>query len=778
MRFSLLFFTLRVLWKNRLFTMLNVFGLTFGLAASVWLTMYLKNELTYDQHHLNHERVYRLSHLFKSTAVEFNTATSASELPEMLQQEYPEILEYVRFMRADLREMTYNNQTFTEEAMFFADPGIFKIFTHSFLAGDPNTALTGPGKAVITESVNRKLFGDKMGINEIVRFTGRDFQITGVIEDLPTNSHFSFEVLLSDVPERNWGGPEQGEFNSELLWNTNCYAYVMVNQGFELDAFLEKFKSFDERYFVPFGKIAGAKHTFRMQKLADIHYATEMLDDDEAKGNPANLMAFTAIGLAILLLACINYINLSTASAGLRAKEIGIRKALGSNVAGLRASILMESMVQVIIAFLLALLTVWLVVTFTPFQSWLGTTFEFDLFNQIDLLAVILLLVLLTGFVSGLYPAFYLSSIQTVKALKGNWRASHNGGWLRQGLVLFQFVISIGVLSATLLMKDQISFLQSKDLGYAKDQLLVLSTNDSVRMARTQTLKDKLSQSPFIEAVSSSWNVPGVDIGTIVFKVQTPDGEMIPQEFKYIHCGEEYLETMQIPLSEGDFFRGDETSGNAYFVVNRTAAKAIGWDEPVGQKMGFFHQQEPGKVIGVVEDFNFFSLHNPIEPMVFVFNPNPGGRLVVRYKAGNERQALDQIEKSWAEVLPEYPADITFLNQALHDQYEADQNQNQLISAMTILCIVISLIGLSGLSAFTVNQRSKEIGVRKVLGAMSGQIISMVFSGTMKLVLLATLLAVPLTYLVILRWSSNFAYQAGFNALLVGSIRYILKEKN
>ena len=543
----------------------------------------------------------------------------------------------------------------------------------------------------------------------------------------------------------------------------------MVNEGFSKEAFLEKFKSFDERFFVPFGKIAGATHTFRMQKLADIHYAAEMLDDDEPKGNRANLMAFSAIGLAILLLACINYINLSTASAGLRAKEIGIRKALGSNVAGLRASILMESMVQVVVAFILAVLTVWLVVSFTPFQSWLGTTFEFDLLGQLDLLAIILVLVLVTGLISGLYPAFYISSIQTVKALKGNWRASHNGGWLRQGLVLFQFVISIGVLSATLLMKDQISFLQSKDLGYAKDQILVLNTSDSTRMARTQTLKDQLNQSPYIESVSSSWDLPGVSIRTMVFRVQTAEGDMMPQEFKFIHCGEEYLETLQIPLKEGAFFRGDETSGNAYFVVNETAAKAIGWDEPIGKKMGFFHQDDPGQVIGVVNDFNFFSLHNPIEPLVFVFNPGRAGRLIVRYKAGNEREALDHIKQSWSSVLPEYPADITFLNQSLHEQYEADQNQNTLISAMTVLCILISLIGLSGLSAFTVNQRSKEIGVRKVLGAMSGQIIGMVFSGTMKLVLLATLLAVPLTYLVINRWNSNFAYQAGFNGLLVAA---------
>lgn len=765
MRLSLLTFTLRVLWKNRLFTFLNVFGLTFGLAASIWLALYLKNELTYDRHHVNHERIYRLSHKFSAPGVEFNTASSASELPPMLQEEFPEVLSYARFVGAEVREISYGNTLFAERDIFYADQDVFNIFSHEFLAGNPATALTEARSAVITSSINQKLFGDRFGLNEIVEVDGHDFKITGIIEDAPRNSHFEYKVLLSEVQKR----PQafiNGEFNSEALWNSNGYCYILVPENFDKAAFLQKFESFNEKYYMPFGKTVNGDHHFRMQRLANIHYDSERMDDDLPKGNKANLMVFTAIGLAILLLACINYVNLATARAGLRAKEIGIRKVLGSNASTLKLSILLESQVQVFASLIFAVGFVWLIIEKTPFQSWLGASFEFNLFSQPDLLAGLLLLVLFTGLISGAYPAFYLSGMNTVSAIKGSWKASRGGNGLRQALVLFQFVISIGVLSATLLMRDQISFMQQRDLGYAKDQLIVLNTLDSTSQARSKTLQNKLEQNPYIEGATSSNFVPGVDIGQMVFKADL-DGKMENREFKFIHCGADYLETLRIPLKEGEFFKPDETRGNAYFVVNETAARMMGWEEPVGTRMSFFSQENPGKIIGVVRDFNFYSLHNPIEPLVFVFNPNPGNRIIVRFAAKAEAEVLNHVKAVWEEVLPNYPLDYSFLNQTLRDQYEADQNQNQLITAMTVLCIIISLIGLSGLSAFNVSQRSKEIGVRKVLGAMSGQIVTLVFSGTLRLVILAAVIAAPLTYLVIDRWSSNFAYQTGFNVIML-----------
>ncbi len=754
-------FTLRFLWKNKFFSGLNIFGLTLGLAASIWLLLYLKSELTYDQHYTHHETVYRISGVFEAPGVKFNTAASSSELAPMLANEYPEIKAYTRFIQAQIPKIKIDNQVFTEQSIFYTDQSVFEVFAHNFLIGDPATALNSPGTAVITTSINRKLFGDESGINQIVNIDGQDFKITGVIEDLPKNTHFQYSVLLAGIRSRLLDMPD-GKFTSEVLWNPDGFSYLRFVDGFEREAFLEKFAAFNEKYFMPFGNQIQGTHRVRLQNLASIHYDSELIDDDLAKGNPSNLIVFSAIGLAILLLACINYVNLATARAGLRAKEIGIRKVLGSDAGKLRLSLMLESMVQVSLALLFAIALIWAVIVKTPFQSWLGVNFEFTLFQQPDLLVGVIVLVLLTGLFSGLYPSIYLSGITPVKALKGTWVAGKKGNWLRQSLVLFQFVISIGVLTTTLLMKDQVSFLQNQNLGFKKDQVMVINIQDSVVRANAKVLKEALAQQPLIQAVSSSNFAPGINIGQMVFTVDK-GGEMKQQEFKFIHAEANYLETLGIELVEGNFFRGDETRGNQYFVINEAAARLLEWENPVGKKLAFFHQTDPGQVIGVVKDFNFHSLHNPIQPLVFVFNPNPGSNLLISYLPNVEAQVIKSVESTWNEILPNYPFEYSFLNDRLRAQYAADQSQNQLISIMAVLCVIISLIGLSGLTAFNVNQKTKEIGIRKVLGAMTQQIVLLTFSGTLRLVILAAIIAGPITYLIIDRWLDNFAYRTPFN---------------
>ncbi|WP_286755331.1 ABC transporter permease [Roseivirga sp. UBA838] len=754
-------FALRVLWKNRLFSFLNIVGLTFGLSASIWLLLFLSHELTYDQHFTHHQRVYRVSHVLSAPGVEFNTAFSAPELPEKMMEELPGIENFSRFGFVGRGEIQHNNQVFRQERMYYTDPSVFDVFDLKLMAGHAKTALKNPGSVVISKTVNDKLFGNDMGLNRTITIDGQKLNITGVYANLPKNTHFAFDVLISGVRSREFA-MQNGTFNSEALWNAECITYLLLQEGTTKEDILSKFGPFNEKYYMPFGNQINGKHRLRLQALADIHYDAETIDDDFAKGNPANLLVFSMVGLAILLLACINYINLSTARAGLRAKEIGIRKVLGTHATRLRTSLLVESLVQAFFAYLLSLLLVWLLIEHSPLQSWLGVNFNFNLFNNPSLLAGTLLVVAVTGLVAGLYPAFYLSAIKPVSALKGTWSSGKKGQLMRQGLVLFQFVISIGVLLSTLLMKDQIAFLQNKDMGFEKDQILLITTADSVTQSKYTSMKNALETFPVIEKVTSSDFLPGTNIGQIVFKAEM-DGEMKQIEFKYLHGGADYLETLGIPLAEGEFFSPNETRGNAKFVINQTAAKAIGWQEPLGKKMGFFHQEQPGHVIGVVRDFNHFSLHNPIEPLVFVFNPNPGQHLIVRFNQNNAGEALAAAQQVWNEQLPNYPFEYSFFNDRLNEQYEADKTQSQLIGFMTILCAAISIIGLIGLTSFTIDQRRKEIGIRKVLGAMSGQIVTIMYSGTFKLILLASLIATPLAYWGINRWSQNFIYQSQLN---------------
>jgi len=756
---------LRVLWKNRFFSFLNILGLTLGLSAVIWLTLFLQNELTYDKHHPNHERVYRVSHLFRAPGVEFNTAYTASELNPMMKEEFPEIDSYARFRPLDASQIEYDQQIFIQDRVYFSEQGAFDVFGINLISGNPEGALQEPNSAIISKTFKDKVFGNDSGINKVIKVEGNDFKVTGVFKDIPKNSHFKFEVLLSGVDGREWA-TQDGVFNSEVLWNADCAGYIRLTPGATKESFLSKFDSFNEKYFMPFGNQIEGSHRIRLQRLSDIHYDAEQIDDDFAKGNPTNLIIFSSVGLAILLLACINYINLSTAGAGARAKEIAIRKVLGTNLQQLKASLLIESLVQVYLAYGLSILMVWIMIAHTPLQTWLGVSFDFTLFQNIELLLTSFAVASLTGLISGLYPALYLSKIRTVTALKGNWVANKSGKTIRQALVLFQFVISIGVLLSTLLMRDQIKFLQNKDMGFSKDQILLINTADSVSQSRTQVLKDAFEASPSIQKVTSSNFIAGTSIGQIVFTVDK-GGQMVQQEFKFIHGDEDYLETFEIPLAAGRTYSGEETRGNQYFVINEKAAEVLGWEDPVGKKLGFFHQEVPGQVIGVMRDFNFFSLHNPIEPLVFVYNPQPGRNLIVKFDQSQLSQAISVIKSNWKEILPNYPLEYRFLDDQLQAQYEADQTQNKLISSMTLLCIIISLIGLTGLTSFNIGQRRKEIGIRKVLGAMSGQIVVFMYSGTLKLMALAGVIATPLAYVIISNWMQNFEYQTAINISLI-----------
>ena len=761
-------FSLRLLWKNKLFSLLNIFGLTFGLTATLWLLLFLQNELSYDKHFAQHEDIYRVSHIFSAPGVEFNTAFSATEVSPLLKERFPEVLDFTRFTFIGNPEIMYKQEVFSEQDKYFTDPSAVDIFDLELVSGSATNPLASPGNTIISKSLADKLFGNTNPIGELINMDGNDYQVSGVFEDLPKNTHFPFSMLISGVGERSWAYNE-GVLDSEALWNANCLNYIKFQPNTNIANFKQKFEAFNEEFYMPFGNRINGNHELRLQALADIHYDKAVIDDDLAKGNPANLVVFSLVGLAILFLACINYINLSTARAGLRAKEIGIRKVLGTNVNRLRISLLSESLTQVVLSYLLSLGLTWAIIHKTPLQNWLGADFDFNLFSQPKLLLVSVAVVILTGLLAGLYPAAYLSRIKAVSALKGTWSVK-SGQIIRQGLVLFQFVISIGVLMSTLLMKDQIDFITQKDIGIAKDEVLIINSADSIAQSKFQVIKDALLSDPNIQSVTSSDLVAGTDMGQIVFKVDR-DGEMKQQEFKTLTGDESYLETFGIPLTEGRTFTGSETRGNQYFLINETAAKNIGWDDPIGKKLGFFHQEEPGQVIGVISDFNMVSLHNPIEPMVFIFNPNPGRNVMVRFNKNQVNETITTIENVWEELLPNYPLEYSFLNQQLNDQYQADKTQSKLISAMTILCIVVSLIGLTGLTSFNIDQRRKEIGIRKVLGAYSFQIVAIVFKNTLKLILIAGVVAAPLAFFAIKNWSNNFQYQNSLNVtLLIASI--------
>ena len=773
-------FATRTFWKDKFYTLLNIIGLAIGIAVSIIILLYLQNDLTYDQHHVKHEQIYRLATNMTGPGVEFHSSGAAREVAPLLANDYPEVLSYARFLgmgRTLVNVPGTGEAMYNEEDWLRTDSTVFKVFTHPFLAGDPTTALREKNSVVLTESLAWKYFGDEEALGQtLLLFDNQEnHTVTGVIEDLPDNSHLKFEALVSYIEPREFA-MRDGEFVSEAIWNPDVYTYLLFPENYEADSFLKKITPFFDKYIKPFGDQVGGEFWFYLEPLADVHFYS-LQEDDEPKGNIAYVYAFGGIGLFILLLACINYMNMATARSGNRAKEIGMRKVLGSSRRALIFSFLGESVFLSLLALLIALAMVAVVLYATPFNELIEKELSLNLLDNPLLLGGALVIALLMGVVSGAYPAFYLPSLSAVKSLKGSFRSSASGIVLRKSLVVAQFTISIAVVICTLLMHDQIGYVRNQELGFDREHLMLIPVQDTLVRNQLPVIKNELERYDGVVSTTASFNTPGLDIGNSVFRVEV-DSALTMQEFRSLSVGENYLATMDIKLLAGRDFREDfagDTDGKS-FIINETAARRLGWyvperegatiDDALSGKIKFFHGEELGNVVGVVQDFNISSLHNPMEPTVIIPNPSAGDTFYARLRGENLPETMEYIREQWAAYDPNHPFEYSFLDERFDELYRADERQSTLISVLSGICLLISLLGILGLSAFTAEQRTKEIGVRKVLGASVPHIVYLLFKDVMVLVVVASLLAAPIAYFLIERWLQAFAYRTDINVLL------------
>ena len=770
-------FAARTFWKDKFYTLLNIIGLAIGIAVSIIILLYLQNDLTYDQHHAQHERIYRLVTNMTGPGVEFHSSGAAREVAPLLANDYPEVLAYARFLgmgRTLVNVPAADGTLYNEEDWLRTDSTVFKVFTHSFLEGDPMTALRHKNSVVLTESLARKYFGDQEAVGQtLLLFENQESHtVTGVIQNLPDNSHLKFEALVSDIEPREQAR-QDGAFNSEVIWNPDAYTYLLFPEDYPAASFLEKITPFFDKYVKPFGDQVGGEFWFYLEPLADVHFHS-LQEDDEPKGNPAYLYAFGGIGLFILLLACINYMNMATARSGNRAQEIGMRKVLGSSRRALVFSFLGESMVLSLLALLIALATVAVVLYVTPFNDLVEKELSLNLLNNPWLVGGALLVTLLMGIIAGIYPAFYLPSLSPTTSLKGAFRSSAAGVALRKSLVVAQFTVSIAVVICTLLMQDQIRYVRSQELGFNREHLMLIPVQDTVVRNQLPLIKNELERYPGVISTTAAFNTPGLDIGNAVFRVEVDSG-LTMQEFRTLSVGEDYLATMDMTLLAGRDFRegfAGDTDGQS-FIINETTARRLGWyvperpgatlDDALRGKIKFFHGEALGNVIGVVRDFNVSSLHNPIEPTIMIPNPNAGDTFYARLRGEDLPETVAHIRERWATYDPNHPFEYSFLDEDVDELYRADERQSALISVLSGLCLLISLLGVLGLSAFTAEQRTKEIGVRKVLGASVPHIVYLLFKDVMVLVIIASLLAAPIAYWLINRWLQDFAYRTDLN---------------
>jgi len=756
-------FATRVFLKDKFFSSLNILGLALGIAVSIILLLILQNDLTYDKYHVNHARIFRLGGHLSATGVDFRSARSARELGRILQDELPEVEAFVRANNWDHTLVKYQPSqggelAFYEENIVRTDSNYFQVFTHQFIAGNPQTCLVDINTLVMTKTTAHRYFGDEPALDKTLLVGGETYKVTGVIEDVPENTHLKFDILLSQLPRERGGLTDNGQIKSEAFWNPDVYLYLLMPNGYKPEDFYAKFPTIFDKYFKSFGDQVGGKYEAILEPLASIHFHSN-LDGDEPHGNLSYVYAFTGIGIFIVLLACINYMNLSTAKSVNRAGEIAMKKAMGSSRQALMLSFLSESMLLSLVAFVLAIGLVFFVLQATGFNNLIGRRLQPDFLHNPLLLFGGFGLALFIGLLSGLYPALILPAIPTIKALKGAYKNQKSSLILRKVLITAQFAISIFVVTCTLLMQRQIDYVRNKELGFEKDNVLVLPTPDTVIQHHIDRIKAEMLQNPRIRAATTAYNVPGMGVGGPVLWAEHETG-MKQQAFSMMFVGDDYLKTMGIQIAEGRDFQPGKGDAGKGWIVNEAAAKLMGWGkDAIGKKMRWFHDKEDKHVIGVVKDFNFASLHNKVEPLVLLKAEEEGGYLYLKVEGAGLPATINYIREKWASYGPEHPFEYFFLDQRFNEQYKADEVQHMLLSNLAYICIFISLLGLLGLSAFTAAQRTKEIGIRKVHGASVPHIIYLLYKDVMVLVIVAAIIIMPVAIYTISSWMNNFAYR-------------------
>ena len=762
----------RNITKDWFYTTINIAGLAISIICAILILMFVQDELAFDKHHKKYRRIYRLESNFTISGKNTLAALTPRPFAPTLMDEYPEIEEYVRFEGFGVDDIlfTYGEKKFYEDNMYFTDSTVFKIFTHEFILGSPENALNEPYKIVITESFAKKYFGNENPMGEVLTTSNfGDFSVSAVIKDVPGNSHLKFDCLLSVATIQEMMG-DRGDYNDRSapsFWNISTFSYILLKENTSINSIHEKFPDFYEKYMASLGNQINASFDLLTKRLDEVHFFSD-LEFDLPVGNYKYIIIFSIIGFFILLIACINYMNMATARSANRAKEVGLRKIIGAHRGLLIRQFLSESIVMAFIAFAIAIVVVSLLLPY--FNVLAEKTLSFSsLFNPGRIVSI-LLIVILVGIVSGSYPSFYLSSFLPVLVLKGTTNPQQGKGFLRKILVVFQFIVSIGLIISTLIITGQQRFIQNKDLGFNKEDILLIPNRDTAFISnQLVSFKEELLKNPDIEAVSSSILIPPRMASKVVFQVETEEG-MIELAISFSIVDHDFIDMMGIKIKEGRNFDKDKiTDLTEAFIINETAAKSLGWgDNALGKKVRFGinptdgSAQNDGKVIGVVNDFHFASIHNKIEPFIFIVSENPTLNFYIRLNEKKIPESIEFIRDKRVEFGNILPFNYFFFQDKLDDMYSSEKKWGYLFTVFSLLTIFISCLGLLGLTSFVTEQRTREIGIRKVMGASSGEIVWLLNKEFLILVLLSNFIAWPVAYIGMNRWLQDFAYRIDF----------------
>jgi putative ABC transport system permease protein len=758
---------MRIMLRQKGYSFINIAGLSLGIAASLLIILYVADELSYDRFHENATRIYRIGFKGRLQGNDFNMATSPAPVAEAIASEIPEVQSVVRFGVWRTSLMSFEDKNFTEPFILVADSNFFQFFNYKLLTGDPLTALKGTNKIVVSQSAARRYFGDKDPIGQIL-LRGSDKKatvVTGVVEDAPHNSHINYDMILSG---------ETWDYMKDVQWTSNnLYTYFLAQQDADpkkiksqlntlveknMGAELEKFLGFTFKEFIAQGNDVG----LYFQPLVDIHLNSNLSEEITANGNQQYIYIFIAIAIFIILIACINFMNLSTARSANRAKEVGVRKSIGAFRSRLIGQFISESMIYSFISNVMAMVLI--VVLLNPFNNLSGKSLTLSLFANPTVIIGIILFALLVGLLAGSYPAFYLTAFKPSEVLKGKIRSGFKNSKLRNSLVVFQFVISIALILGSLVVYQQLKFMQEKNMGFDKENV--------VRLLHTWALdkngkafKNELAQHPEFKSASYASNLPPNIMWNNAWRKGGTE-----QDYLLSQCRVDYdhLTTMGYTMVDGRFFSRDFLSDSSAVILNETAMKLMNIQDFEHQTMTSYNYDVPRNmnIIGVVKDFNFETLRNTVKPLVFTLGGEPNGEMAIRLTAGDKTKQIELLQTIWKKYSSD-AFEYSFLDQDFDALFRGEQRMSKIILVFTILTIFIACLGLFGLATYVGEQRAKEISIRKVMGATITQVMGLLFKDFTILILIAFIIAAPLGWYLMNEWLNGFAFHIGVNVWVI-----------
>jgi putative ABC transport system permease protein len=766
-----LIIALRSFFKHKSFTLLNVIGLSLGMVASLLILQYVKYERSYDTFHEKAADIYRVQYNgWQGGKLRFECAAAVPAVGPALKNNFPEVKRFTRLFPVS-GVVTYESPehgliSFLEEKMQITDSSVFEIFDFKLIKGEKQDVLSGPGKAVLSEKAAKKYFGDTDPIGKTIAWNGTNkFEVTGIFENIPQNSHIKFDFMFSYQTLNN-----QTQNQSETAWGWYDFnTYVLLEPGTDVKVLQSKWDKFLQQTRGEDWAKSDRRQEFILQPMLDIHLYANLLQESQPdeRGDGDSVYALTFIALFILVIAWVNYINLATAKSFDRANEVGVRKAMGAQKDQLMYQFLSESFLVNLLAAVVAVVAVRLL--WPAFTDLSGRNIPLDFMVQSDFWLLLGILFIIGAVLSGFYPAIILSSFKPVAVLKGKVMRTSQGNFMRKSLVVFQFWASVSLMSGSIIVYQQLNFMRNQDLGVDISQTLVIKgpgNIDSTYTQRVESFKAEVLRITGVKSMSASSNVPGDEIfwaSGIKRLVGGPENLISGYTVGIDH---DYITSFNLKLAAGRNFDRDHPNENRSIILNRAMAEALDFKDPesaIGEKV---IQRDTFEVVGILEDYHQMSLKEQVAPLVFRYGNDFSSFYAFKVDNANYKRVLASIEDPWNRIFPGNPVDYFFLDQFFNRQYESDRQFGQIFSLFTLLAIFIACLGLFGLASFMTLQRTKEIGIRKVLGSNVSGVVFLLSKGFIQLVLIGNLIAWPLAWYVMDQWLATFPYHISINPLV------------